>query len=145
MSKLIDEKVNIKIRLSALWASVLSLYIYCDYFDLYTTDKIQSMIDGTAFFGEVNQTVLLGLSSIMLITSVMIAISILLPAVINRIFNLVIGLIMSLMLGLIAYVSGWYFYKMYAVVEAILTLLIVWYAWNWPREPKSSINLIANE
>ena len=137
MSKLTDVKVNIKIKLSAMWASVLSLYIYCDYFDLYTTGKIQGMIDGTAFFGEVNQGVLLGLSSIMLVTSLMIALSILLPAFINRILNIVIGLIMTLMLGLVFYVTGWYFYKMYAVVEVVLTLLIVWYAWNWPREPQS--------
>lgn len=138
MSKLTDEKVNIKVKLSAMWSSVLSLYIYCDYFDLYTTGKIQHMIDGTAFFGEVNQSVLLGLSSIMLITSLMIALSILLPATINRILNLVIGLIMTLMLALISYVAGWYFYKMYAVVETVITLLIVWYAWNWPKEAKSS-------
>ncbi len=137
MSKLTDEKVNIKIKLSAMWASVLSLYIYCDYFDLYTTGKIQHMIDGTAFFGEVNQKVLLGLSTIMLVTSLMIALSILLPATINRIVNIVIGLIMTLMLALVTYVTGWYFYKMYAVVEAVLTLLIVWYAWKWPREDNS--------
>jgi hypothetical protein len=137
MSKLTDDKVNIKIKLSALWASVLSLYIYCDYFDLYTTDKLQHMIDGTAFFGVVNQGVLLGLSSIMLVTSLMIALSILLPSFINRILNIVIGLIMTLMLALVTYVTGWYFYKMYAVVETALTLLIVWYAWKWPREPKS--------
>jgi hypothetical protein len=137
MSKLTDENVNIKIKLSALWASVLSLYIYCDYFDLYTTGKIQHMIDGTAFFGEVNQSILLGLSSIMLITSLMIALSILLPAFINRILNIVIGLIMTLMLGLITYMTGWYFYRMYAAVEVVITLLIVWQAWNWPREAKS--------
>jgi len=134
MSQLTEYTLNIKIKLSALWGSVMSLYIYCDYFDLYIPGKIEKMIDGTAFFGSVNQEVLLGLSSILLITSMMICLSILLPATINRIINIVVGIIMTLMLGYIAYITGWYFYKMYAVVEALLTLLVVWYAWNWPKQ-----------
>lgn len=92
------------------------------------------MIKGTALFGRANQGIILGLSSILLVTSFMICLSVSLPAVINRIINIVDGLIMTLMMGFIFYLIGWYFYKMYAAVEAILTLLITWYAWNWPRE-----------
>ncbi len=137
MSHLSEYKVNVKIKLSALWASVMSCYIYCDYFDLYTPEKLESMINGTTLFGSGNQGALLGLSSITLVTSLMISLSILLPAMINRIFNILVGLIMTLMLGYFTYIAGWYFYKMYALVEAILTLIIVWYAWNWPNESRS--------
>lgn len=138
MSQLSDIKMNIKIKLSALWASVMSCYIYCDYFELYSPEKLQGMINGTTIFGSGDQMIVLGLSSIMLVTSLMICLSILLPATINRILNIVVGFIMTLMLGYFAYVAGAYFYKMYAAAEAILTLLIVWYAWNWP---KASTNL----
>lgn len=134
MSQLSEYEVNIKIKLSALWASVMSLYIYCDYFELYTPDKLQSMINGTTLFGSGDQGALLGLSSIMLVTSLMICLSVLLPASINRVLNILVGLIMTLMLGYLTYVAGWYFYKMYAAIEGILTLLIVWFAWNWPKK-----------
>ena len=134
MSKLSEVKIDIQIKLSALWASVLSCYIYCDYFDLYTTGKLGRMMDGTAFFGTVNQNVLLSLSTIMLVSSLMICFSILLPASINRVLNIIVGTVMTLMLVLIVFKTGWYFYMMYATVEAILTALIVWYAWNWPKE-----------
>ncbi|NMR25809.1 MULTISPECIES: DUF6326 family protein [Pseudoalteromonas] len=134
MLKLSEYEVNIKIKLSAIWASAMSLYIYCDYFELYTPEKLESMINGTTLFGSGDQGVLLGLSSIMLVTSLMICLSILLPATINRVLNILVGLIMTLMLGYLTYVAGWYFYKMYAAVEAILTLLIVWFAWTWPKE-----------
>ena len=137
MSQLSETKVNIKIKLSALWGSVMSLYIYCDYFDLYTPEKLQAMIDGTTRFGSGDQTTLLGLSSILLVTSLMICLSILLPATTNRILNILVGFIMTLMLGYIAFLTGWYFYKMYAAAEAILTLTIVWYAWSWPREAET--------
>ena len=133
MSKLSEYEINIKIKLSALWASVMSLYIYCDYFELYTPNKLQSMIDGTTRFGSGDQGVLLGLSAIVLVTSLMICLSILLPAAINRVLNILVGLIMTLMLGFLAYVAGWYFYKMYAAVESLLTLLIAWLAWKWPK------------
>jgi len=97
------------------------------------------MIDGTTIFGSGDQMALLGLSSIILVTSLMICLSVLLPARINRVLNIVIGFIMTLMQAYISFIAGWYFYKMYAVVEAILTLIIVWYALNWPKETKSDV------
>jgi hypothetical protein len=134
MLKLSEYEVNIKIKLSAIWASAMSLYIYCDYFELYTPEKLESMINGTTLFGSGDQGVLLGLSSIMLVTSLMICFSVLLPAKINRILNIFVGFIMTLMLLYLTYIAGWYFYKMYAAVESILTMVIVWLAWKWPEE-----------
>ena len=133
MSQLSEFKINTKIKLSAIWGSVMSCYIYCDYFQLYTPGKLQAMIDGTTKFGSGDQGVLLGLSSILLVTSLMICLSILLPAKINRILNIIVGFIMTLFLGFLAFIVEWYFYKMFAMVEAILTLSIVWYAWSWPK------------
>ncbi|MCF6442939.1 hypothetical protein L1077_26300 [Pseudoalteromonas luteoviolacea] len=62
MSKFSEYEVNIKIKLCALWSAVMSLYIYCDYFELYTPTKIESMINGTTIFGSGDQATLLGLS-----------------------------------------------------------------------------------
>ena len=134
MKQLSEFEINIKIKLSALWASVMSCYIYCDYFQLYVPGKLEDMINGVTKFGAGDQSVLLGLSSILLVTSLMICLSILLPATINRILNIVVGLIMTLFLGVLAYKVGWYFYKMYAIVEAILTFYVAWLAWRWPKE-----------
>lgn len=134
MSKIKETEINIKIKLSALWASVMSCYIYCDYFDLYIPGKLEGMINGTTIFGSGDQNTLLGLSTIMLITSLMIGFSVLLPAAVNRLLNLLFGFIMTVMLGNLAYSADFYFYKMYATVEALLTLSIVWLAWKWPKE-----------
>jgi hypothetical protein len=137
LSKLSDIKIDIKIKLSALWGSVMSLYIYCDYFQLYTPEKLESMINGSTRFGSGDQGVLLGFSAILLVTSLMICLSILLPSTLNRILNIIVGFIMTLMLAYLAVIVGWYFYKMYAAIEATLTLVIVWYAWRWPKESTS--------
>jgi hypothetical protein len=136
MSLLSESKIDVKIKLSALWASAMACYIYCDYFELYAPEKLQHMIDGTTIFGSGDQFAFLGLSSIMLVTSLMICLSILLPATINRVLNIIVGSIMTLMLAYFSFIAGMYFYKMYAAVEAILTLAIVWYAWSWPKDSK---------
>ena len=138
MSQLKDFSINIKLKLSAIWGSVMSLYIYCDYFELYTPNKLDRMLEGTTIFGNGDQMVLLGLSFILVVTSLMICLSVLLPPVINRVLNIVVGLIMTVFLAYLAYIAGWYFYKMYAAIESLLTLVIAWYAWNWPREAKSA-------
>jgi len=33
---------------------------------------------------------------------------------------------------------GWAFYILYGVIEMVLTGLVVWYAWGWPRVRRTS-------
>lgn len=130
-----NPKINIKIKLSALWASLMSLYIYGDYFELYAPNKVQKLINGTAILDTPTK---LFLASLMLaIPSLMIAFSILLKPRINRILNIIFGVLFTLvviMVGSTSFYTWYSFYVFYAVLEAIITLLIVWYAWNWPTK-----------
>jgi hypothetical protein len=36
-------------------------------------------------------------------------------------------------MALLAFQADWYFYKFFAALEALLTALVVWYAWTWPK------------
>jgi hypothetical protein len=47
-----DLKVSIKIKLSALWASVTFFYIYGDYFELYVPGKVQGIINGNSMLNS---------------------------------------------------------------------------------------------
>lgn len=38
-----DIKVHMKIKIAALWASLMFCYIYCDYFELYMRRKLEMM------------------------------------------------------------------------------------------------------
>jgi hypothetical protein len=134
VSTLIDSKIDTKLKLCALWASTMFCYIYCDYFELYVPGKLQEMLDGKMLpLGSVTDNVLIGTSLLMAVPSLMIFLSVALPARYNRIFNLVIGSLYTVLLTLLVVVSGWYFYKMFASIEAVLTALIVWHAWKWPK------------
>lgn len=130
-----NQKVNIKIKLASLWASVTFCYLYGDYFELYTPDKVNSLITGDNIMA--NPTTLLIASIILAIPSVMVAVSIFLKPKINRILNMLFGTLFTIIMVFIGISSAneWYlFYVFLAFLESTITALIVWYAWKWPEE-----------
>ncbi|WP_117884231.1 DUF6326 family protein [Aureibaculum luteum] len=130
-----NPKVNIKIKLASLWASVTFCYLYGDYFELYTPGKIDSLLSGDNIMDS--PTTLLIASIILVIPSVMVALSIFLKPKINRILNIVFGILFTIMMVGIGIMSTneWYlFYVFLAFLESFITALVVWYAWKWPKE-----------
>ena len=130
-----NPKVNIKIKLASLWASVTFCYLYGDYFELYTPDKVNSLISGDNILSS--PTTLLIASIILAIPSIMVALSIFIKPKINRILNIVFGTIFTIMMIFIGIMSTneWYlFYAFLAFLESLITASIVWFAWKWPKE-----------
>jgi len=130
-----NPKINIKIKLAALWASVVFCYLYGDYFELYVPEKVNSLLTGENILDS--PTKLLIASIVLAIPSIMIALSIILKPKINRILNIVFGTLFTLMMVLIAInsLTAWYsFYVFLAILESLITFLIVVYAWKWPRK-----------
>ncbi len=128
-----DIRVHVRLKLFALWSSVMFFYIYGDYFELYESGRLQEMIAGRMPFAAISQGVLLGMAGVMVVPSLMPFLSLVLPVRLNRWLNIIFGVIYSLIM-VVAFKSSWYFYILFGVIEIILTLLIVWYAWTWPKE-----------
>ena len=98
-----DLKVNIKIKLSALWTSVTFCYLYGDYFELYVPQKTQGLINGV---NMLDSPIKLFAASILLsIPSLMIFLSIILKPTINRRLNIILGILYTAMMVLIALTS----------------------------------------
>jgi hypothetical protein len=130
-----DVKVHVKLKLTALWASTMFCYAYGDYFELYIPGKMQGMLEGKMEpLGPVTQEILLGTSILMIVPSVMVFLSLVLPPLINKWLNIGLGVIYTAIMLLIAAKGGWSFYVFLAIIEAILTSLIVWFALRWPRQ-----------
>jgi hypothetical protein len=133
--KLADLKINVKIKLAALWTAVMFCYIYEDYFELYVPKRIEGIISGESLLNTPMK--LFGASFVLIIPALMIFLSILLQPKVNRFLNLLFGtLYTALMLWIaINYSDQWLrFAVVFAIVESLITALIVWYAWKWPRE-----------
>lgn len=129
-----DIKVNIKIKLSALWASVTLCYLYGDYFELYVPQKTQGLINGVNLLD--NPMKLFAASVLLAIPALMVFLSIILKPKINRQLNIVLGIFYTAIMLLIAITSitPWrIFYVFLAVVESVITSMIIYYAWNWEK------------
>ena len=127
-----DLKINLKIKLSALWAAVMFLYVYADIFQFYVPGFIEEIIAGDAPIGS--QASILGASILMVIPSVMVFLSLFLPAKANRMANIIVGLAQSGLMITTFLLPSEVFYYFLGTVEIMITLLIVWLAWNWPTQ-----------
>ena len=128
-----DIKVNVKLKLAALWAGFMFLYIYVDYFALYMPHKIEGILKGKVFVFDITQGFLLTTLASVAIPALMIFLSLAMPAKLNRRVNSTIAALyipytLFNLTGL-----TWMHMVFGAGVEVTLLCLIIRYAWKWPR------------
>ncbi len=131
-----DVKINVKIKLTALWAAVMFLYVYGDLLGFMKPGHLEELIAGKGVGGiQITQVVLLGIAILMAIPGVMVFLSLLLKPKVNRWANIILGILYTLvMLGTMLMPGAWAYYIFLGIVEIVLTLLIAWYAWKWPKQ-----------
>jgi len=128
-----DVKIDVKMKLSALWVAAMLCFIYGDFFGLFEPGRLAGMLAGKMGpLGPTTQGVLLGVSVFMAIPSVMVFLSLALKPKTNRWVNIIVGVVFSVVVPT-TMVGAWTFYQFLGVVEVALTALVVWYAWNWPK------------
>ncbi len=71
-----DIKVSLKLKLATLWASLMFLYIYVDYFHLYMPSKIEDIQTGRVFEFDITQGFLLAALALVTIPALMIFLSV---------------------------------------------------------------------
>ncbi len=134
MGSFLDTKVDVKIKLAFFWASVMFFYLYGDYFELYAPGKVQGLVDGNNLLNSPAR--LLFASILLSIPALMIPLTMILRPQASRFLNILFGSLFTLLMLFIGInsLSPWYsFYVLYAFIESLLTALIVFYAWKWPR------------
>lgn len=128
-----DNRVSLKSKVAALWASLMFLYLYVDYFHLYMPDKIENILNGFVFKFDITQAFLLTALASMTIPAIMIFLSVALPAKANRMLNITIATIyIPYTLFNLAGEMPWLHMVFAAVVEVTLLCIIIAYAWKWP-------------
>ena len=132
-----NTQVSVKFKLAGLWTSVMFLYAYADiqHFVL-QAGSIQEIMDGSLGGMALTPIMMFAAAVLMTYPSLMIFLSLALPAGLNRWFNIIFGTISTLtILGLMLSPGEvWAYYYFYNIVEIILTSLIVFFAIKWPRE-----------
>ena len=129
-----DIKIDVKIKLAALWIAVMFSYVYNDFFYLYKPGQLEDILAGDFGPFETNQLSLFLATILMTIPIIMIFLSIVLKAKLNRRANIIVGILyIFVAIGNIIGES-WAFYIFANVVQVLLLSLIVGYAWKWPKQ-----------
>ena len=129
-----DIKVSLKLKLATLWASFMFLYIYVDYFALYMPGKIEDILAGKVFTFDISYVFLLVAMIFVAIPALMIFLSVALPAKVNRWANIIIAVVYVPYTLFNLAGETWVHMVFGAVVEVVLLLLIIRYAWKWPKQ-----------
>ena len=128
-----DIKINVKLKLAAAWASFMFFYIYVDYFHLYMPGSLEDILAGKVFTFDISYVFLLIVMIGVAIPSLMIFLSVALPAKANRWVNIIIAAVyIPYMLFNLAG-EAWAHMYFAAAVEVALLLLIIGHAWKWPK------------
>ena len=134
-----DVKINIKIKLSALWVSVMFIYLYVDVFGFYKPGVIEDAIAGKVWTFQITQVWLLGVIILMTIPSLMVFLSLALPVKANRWTNIIVGILFIVVTLGMTIGESYVFYIFGSIVETVLLLLIVVYAWKWPTHERVEV------
>ena len=128
-----DIKVSVNLKLAALWASLMFLIIYLDYFALYMPGTIKDLLKGRVFVFDITQGFLLAALAVVAIPALMIFLSVALPAKVNRWANIIIASVYIPYTLFNLAGEAWMHMVFGAVVEVVLLCIIIRYAWKWPR------------
>lgn len=128
-----DTPVPVRLRLAALWTSVMFLYVYVDILTLFKPGTVADILDGRVWEFDVSPTWALGAMVLMSIPSVMIALSLLLPARVARWSNIVVGILYVPVSAGNVLGETWSYFYVGAALEVALLLLVTRTAWAWPR------------
>jgi hypothetical protein len=140
-----DLRMPVQAKLAAAWASFMFFYIYVDYLHLYKPGVIDDILAGVVFEFDISQTFVVISLMLVGIPSLMILLSMTVPARANRTLNLVVAsLYIPVSVFNVVGGSWMYFYGLGVVLEVILLAYILRSAWTWPRRTASPATLAAS-
>jgi uncharacterized protein DUF6326 len=132
-TKFEPSNVNVRIKISALWTSMLFVFAYVDLFSLYRPDFRADLEAGEIGGFTVNQSFLLGTTVYVVIPSLMVFCALILRPRVNRTANIALSIIYALTIVAGA-IDEWNYYILGSAIEVALLAAIVYYAWTWPKE-----------
>ena len=124
-------KMDTKVKLSTFWIVVMFNMVFADIVGFMNPGALKDIMTGTVGI-EITQELLLVFSILLEIPIAMVLLSRILKPRANRWANIVASVVTILFVigGGSTYLS----YIFFATVEVACMLLIIWYAWNWPKQ-----------
>jgi len=129
--------VNVRVKISALWASMMFIFAYVDLFSFYRSDVRADIEAGEIFGFTINQSFLLVTTAYVVIPALMVFGALILRPRINRVVNIALSVVYALtIIG--GAIGEWNYYLLGSAVEVVLLAAVAYYAWTWPKVAGSS-------
>ncbi len=125
-------RVNVRIKISALWTAMLFVFAYVDIFGFFRADVRADIEAGVVGGFTVNETFLLATTIYIVIPSLMVFGALVLRPRVNRISNMALSIIYALTI-IAGAVGEWNYYILGSAVEVALLVAIFHYARTWPK------------
>lgn len=129
--------MNVRVKISALWASILFVFVYVDLFSLYRADVRADIAAGELAGFTIGQPFLLGTTAYVVIPALMVFGALVLRPRINRIVNIALSAVYALTIVGGA-IGEWSYYVLGSAVEIALLAAVAYYAWTWARAARSA-------
>ena len=129
-----DERIGVRLKISALWIAMLLLFAYGDVFGFFRAGLIEDVIAGEVSGIKITQVFLFAISVYIAIASVMVFLTLVLKPRVDRWTNIVLPILYIVSIAASVIGEDWAYFYFLSIVESALLLLIIWYAWTWPRQ-----------
>jgi hypothetical protein len=123
--------VNVRVKISALWTTMLFVFAYVDLFSFFRPDFRADVEAGVINGFAVNETFLLATTAYVVLPALMIVGALILRPRVNRVTNIALSLVYAVtIIG--GAIGEWNYYVLGSAVEVALLAAITYYAWTWP-------------
>lgn len=140
--------VPLQAKLAAAWTSLMFFIIYIDYFNLYQPGEIDDIRGGVIFGFDISGTLMSIFFVIIAIPTLMIMLSMTLPARANRATNLAVASLYTPLLVVNFVGAPWdyaFYYVLTIGVEVLIVAYILHSAWTWPRMHSDAADVAATD
>jgi hypothetical protein len=137
-----DVRIGVRLKIAALWIAMLFLFAYGDIFGFFNTGRIEEVIAGKVSGMKITQGFLFAVSVYITVASVMIFLTLVLTPKVSRWTNIVLPALYIVTIVASVIGESWAYFYFLSIVETALLLLIIWYAWTWPRQVPERQGLI---
>ena len=126
----VSSPIDVRIRMAALWATTMMIFAYVDLFSLFRPDFRAALDQGKVFVFDVGQPFLLGATIYVIIPSLMIYLSLVMPRRLNRVVSISLaGIYAITIVG--GAIGEWNYYVLGSAVEFVLLALVIRHSWTW--------------
>jgi hypothetical protein len=122
--------VGTRVKIAALWIATLFIFAYVDLFTLYRPDVRTNLEAGRLFAFDISETFLFLTTLYIVLPSVMIYLTLVIPRGIGRVLNIALAAVYAVTVVGSA-VGEWGYFILGSAAEVVLLGAVIYHAWTW--------------